>query len=163
MSLSEPYEVNQTQLSGVLGLTTRQIRRLEAEGLPVRAKGASKTYSLPDAVQWYVARKAEEAARDASPGELDRARIEKAQADARLRQLDLDRTMARLVPADQVGELLEEACAVISSRIQSMPGRYGHVVNPGDPPTGQDGLETVAAELLEALSASFGDEGEAAA
>jgi len=43
-------------LATILGLTTRQITNLEAEGIPCRAVGNRKLFPIPEAVRWYVER-----------------------------------------------------------------------------------------------------------
>lgn len=90
--------IPQKELAAILGLSTRQIRNLEAEGMPHEAEGARKSYPIPDAVQWYVAREQERA----QPTDIEDAKKRKLTAEAETAELELARMRGQLVLVEDV-------------------------------------------------------------
>src|SRR5690606_3285343 len=93
-------EVTQRELADILGLTTRQIRNLEAAGLPHRAEGNRKLYPIPDAVIWYRDRAVESALADAQPTQFEEARAREMIARAEKAELEVARLRGELIHID---------------------------------------------------------------
>jgi terminase small subunit / prophage DNA-packing protein len=112
--------VSQQGLAGILGLSTRQIRNLEAEGMPHEADGNRKTYPIPEAVQWYVAREQERA----TPTDFDEAKARKMAAEAETAELELARMRARLVAVDDVVKEQSRIYDHMRAKILSAGAKY---------------------------------------
>lgn len=112
--------LNQTEVAELLGLTTRQIRNLEKEGLPKTAKGGKAGYNGPAVVQWFVAYREQLVA----PKDLAEAEQRKAIADAQLAELKLAREQGKVVEvevaADRVGRMLTQ----LRSQMLTLPQRW---------------------------------------
>lgn len=54
-------ELTQLEMAQAFGVTTRQIRNWEADGLAGRTAGNRRLYPLAHAIQFYAARQAEKA------------------------------------------------------------------------------------------------------
>ena len=66
--------VNQTELASILGVSTRQIRNLEREGMPCETEGKRKRYPLPQAVHFWRDREIARALEPYSTTDLEEAR-----------------------------------------------------------------------------------------
>lgn len=109
------YEVNQTELGRILPLTTRQIRNLEAEGLPHRAEGNQKLYPLPDAVVWWHERELSRALKSAEISELDVLKARKLEAEAEAKEIEVEERRGLLMPTAQHVQIV----AVVFDRIRT--------------------------------------------
>lgn len=119
-----PLELTQKQMSEEFGVTTRQIRNWEADGLACRAEGNRKLYPLAHAIRFYADRFAEKAAAAAGTRELDAIRARKLRAEAEVKEIELARLRGELVPMSEVDGLLRDALEAIDSVIRSVPGRF---------------------------------------
>jgi phage terminase Nu1 subunit (DNA packaging protein) len=152
-------EVSQEGLAEIIGLSTRQIRNLEKDGIPHRAEGMRKFYPIPAAVQWYMKRKQDEAM--ASLGEIDyhEARARREQARARMAEIEVAKAEGRLVERDVVhavygGKVLD----VLRAGILNVPGRWAsQVVGLESPREAEAILKRVSAELLEEFAGPVAD------
>ena len=113
-------EVTKRELAGILGLSTRQIENLEAEGLPRRADKNRKFYPIPDAVRWYVDRER----RRAEPTDFEEARARKMAAEARLAELMLAREEGKLLAIDDVEREWRQVLERLRAKLLSVPSRY---------------------------------------
>lgn len=152
-------EASQTQLASILGLGTRQIRRLEKAGMPHRAEGNAKLYPLPDAVQWYIERKMREAEEGATPSALEDMRQQKLALEVELKRRQAAEARGELVPLTWMEEQFEEAATTWAAIVRSAPTRYGATVRPDDPSAGEEALERMVDDLLDELSHAFDREG----
>lgn len=148
------HEVSQSEFARTVGLTTRQIRNLELEGLPHRAEGARKYYSIPEAVEWYIRRKEDAARAEFDFGDYERARARHEAARARLAEIQVAKEEGQLIPVEVVETIYgERMLDVLRSGILNMPGRWGaQVVGLESPREGEALLKRIAAELLEEFS-----------
>lgn len=147
--------ITQRDLAELLGISTRQVRNLEAKGLPHHSEDGKKRYSAAS-VQWFVRHREEFAASNATPGALDKARTRKAEADAELAELNLAVQRGRLLERPFVEAEFEDVLARLRSRLVNMPARYGgDVVGLKDDEAGERQLEIVRDELLTALHSIF--------
>lgn len=140
-------EVSQTELAEFLGLTTRQIRNLDAEGLPHRAEGNRKFYPIPEAVEWYYQGKGQ-------PTAIEEAERRKAVADARMSELKVAQLEGKLVPV----ELHERRVVALLDRIRApllnIPGNHAPAVEAARTPAeAQSVLERIRDETMYSLVA----------
>ncbi|MCK9494144.1 MAG: helix-hairpin-helix domain-containing protein [Dehalococcoidia bacterium] len=157
------HEVSQVELARTIGLTTRQIRNLELEGMPHRADGARKYYPVPGALDWYIRRKEEAARAEFDFGDFERARARHEAARARLAEIQVAKEEGQLIPVEVVESVYgERMLDVLRSGILNMPGRWGaQIVGLDSPRQGEAALKRIGAELLEAFSGAAAAEIEA--
>lgn len=142
-------ELSQKDLAQVLGLTTRQIRNLEEQGMPARAEGNRKLYPIPDAVRWYVQRQVDQAAEAAKPDAYEKARARDMEARAEQRELEVMEARGRVVPVERWATEVRDYLTTMRSRLLALPGLIA-----GALPLPQ--AETV--ELIEPLIHDFMEE-----
>lgn len=147
-------EVTQKELARILGLSTRQIRNLELEGLPHRADGNRKLYPIPAAVDWYIRRREEQARAEFQTTDYDQARARYEMARARLAEIEVAKEEGKLIPVEVVEEIYgTKMLDPLRSAILNMPGRWGaQVVGFESPREGEAALKRIATELLELFS-----------
>lgn len=145
----KPKEVTQQELAAILGRTTRQIRYLDAAGIPHRrVNGREKRYPLPDAVDWYYRRQYEQRE---EPTSLDDARRRKLVAEAEIAEYDLAEKRGDMFTGDYLDRQLRGMLHVVSAAARRLPNRWAEDVV---------GLDTVEAaeSKLEAMADSFLEE-----
>lgn len=152
--MSKAREVNQTEFAALVGLSTRQVRNLEAEGLPHRADGNAKLYPLPDALDWYYARKYEPEA----PSERKEADLRKLNAEAKLKEIEVAKAAGELVPLDQYTSELGLVLDKVRAKLQNVPGTWAPaLVGCKTIPEALTRLRPLVNEILVELS-GMGDE-----
>jgi hypothetical protein len=109
------YEVNQTELGRILPVTTRQIRNMEADGLPHRADGNQKLYPLPNAVVWWHERELKRALKAAEVSELDVLKARKLEAEAESKEIEVEERRGLLMPVAQHAQI----CGLVFDRIRT--------------------------------------------
>jgi phage terminase Nu1 subunit (DNA packaging protein) len=146
--------VTQQQLADILGLSTRQIRNLEHEGLPLRAEGKRKLYPIPDAVRWYVQR---EQAR-VEPTDYEEAKARKMAAEAELAEIQRDRERGRLLAIEDVEREHRKMLERLAAALKSAPAKYApRLVGRRTVPEMMHALKAAIDDLMLALS-ELGDE-----
>lgn len=155
-------EASQTEIAEILGLTTRQIRNLEGEGMPHRAEGNRKLYPLPGAVQWYYQR---EIAR-AMPTDFEEAKARKMAAEAALAELELAQAEGRIVTVDDMEKMLSSPLYRLRAKMLSLPSKWApSLVGCRTVAEAQTRLEAAVEEAMLALAETGeeadGDEDEA--
>lgn len=152
-------EVNQTELSALIGVTTRQIRNLEHRGLPHRAEKNQKLYPVPDAIQWYIDRKRDEVLSEIQDLDLKQAKARREAARARMAEIELAREEGDLISREAVEVSFgDEMLDRIRAALLNMPGRWGPQMGFDDPRRGEAALKEIAAEILEHLSGAAADD-----
>lgn len=145
-------ELNQTELAAHLGLTTRQIRNLEAEGLPHRAEGNRKWYPIPEAIQWYIEWKRQEVLRDIEKVDFKKPRARKMAAEARMAEIELAKEEGRLLPREVLDETYGRMLDLVRRGLLNMPGRWASHFSPLPPRKAEAIIRRAVAEQLEELS-----------
>lgn len=153
-------EVTQKQLAGILGLTTRQVRNLEAAGIPHRAEGNTKLYPLPGAVQWYRDRAVETALAEAQSTDYDEAKAREMKARADKAELEVARLRGELIHVDDLEALLSAPLSQMRARLLALPGRIAGAL-PMQPADALELIEPIVYEFMEEL-AEDGDDDDAA-
>jgi phage terminase Nu1 subunit (DNA packaging protein) len=115
--------VSQTELARILGLGTRQIRNLEAAGMPHESQGNAKAYPIPQAVQWYVGFKSEEAAKKAAPQDLEEARLRKLAAEASLAEYELAEAEGSMIGVEEIDKILGPPLTALRAKLLNLPGK----------------------------------------
>ncbi|MFG1690686.1 hypothetical protein ACGF5M_00785 [Gemmatimonadota bacterium] len=113
--------LNQRQFSEVSGLSTRQIRNLESEGLPFSSAGREKRYPMPSAIQWLLERRALQAIDQQGNGDLkeERTRWTRERADAQ----EMENAVRRreLIHIDDMAELLRRSLERVDRGLKDAP------------------------------------------
>ena len=150
-------EVNQTELAGILGLSTRQIRNLEVQGLPHRSEANRKLYPIPGAVQWYAEHRRDLALAEAQSGDFKEAQRRREIARARQEEIALARQEERLVLREHHDEQCGRAFDLVRTALLNMPGRWGAQMGFDSPREGEAALKRISVEILEELSDAAAD------
>lgn len=153
-------EVNQTEFAALLGLTTRQVRNLESQGLPHRAEGNRKYYPIPDGIQWYANKQREDALSELGQADYKEARARREAARARMAEINLAKEEGRLLPRDVVKEIFgDKMLDRVRAALLNFPGRWGaQVVGLDSPREGEAILKQAVSEILEELSGPAADD-----
>lgn len=151
-----PDLLTQMQLADVLGVTTRQIRNLEARGLPIDESTGTKLYPKRQCQRWYIEFKQEEAlgrAEREQTTDLEEAQRRKVLAEARLAEIKVLREEGRLVPLETVEAIHAETGDRLRAVLVNAPSNYAiHLERAGvEPAVAQEILEQLAEELIRAL------------
>lgn len=156
-SVSADLVVNQKHMAKVLGLTTRQIRNLDEDGMPSTViSSGERIYDLTVTVPWYLARKLEHARNDSD--ELDQAKLERAQLDVRLRQIDVAKAEGSAIDIEHHDEVVEELVRAFRLSVLALPGTWGpRIVGITDPAQGTEAMRRCADDLLRAMQSKAGD------
>lgn len=150
-------ELSQKELAVLLGLSTRQIRNLEAEGMPHRAEKNRKYYPV-DAVQWYVGRK-EQAARDeVAPTDFNEAKAREMAARAEKAEIEVRQLRGELIHVDDLEALHAKPLAQLRARLLALPGRIAAEL-PMPAVEAVEAIEPVVHEIMAELSEFDPDEG----
>lgn len=139
--------LSQTKFAEVLGLTTRQIHNLRAQGMPSEAEGRFRFFG-GEAVRWYVAFKIEEERKKHERTAKDDLEVEKLSHQIREARVRADLAEEKSVLVEDALAEWDEAAGLVRAEIVKIPTRFGGDVNPKDPAAGEDALELVADELL---------------
>lgn len=156
-SVSGDLVVNQKNVSRVFGLTTRQVRNLDDDGMPSSVSDSGeRLYDLTVVVPWYVARKLEQVRKDSD--ELDQAKLERAQLDVRLRQIDVAKAEGSAIDVEHHDEVVEELVRAFRLSVLALPGTWGpRIVGVSDPARGTELMRRCADDLLRAMQSKAGD------
>lgn len=144
--------VSQVDLASILGLSSRQIRNLEKQGLPREEKG----YPVSRCVRWYADFKQEEALQRAAsreePKDMEEAELRKAVADAEMAELKLARLRGEVAPIDQYRREMRRVLGRVRARFQSVPGEYApRILEPMDMAAAVTVLRDLVATVLSEL------------
>jgi phage terminase Nu1 subunit (DNA packaging protein) len=147
--------VTRVQIATVLGVNVTTVSLWEArEGFPVAVPGGPgkpTKYSLPDAVAWYVARKAAKNNGSGGPGGLnldeERARLAAVQRE----RVELQNAVRRgeLMPVGEVAAVWTEILATVRANLLALPSALAPELARIEEP------HAVAARLREAIYAAL--------
>ena len=116
--------MSQRALSRILGRTTRQIRAMEAEGLPVRADGRRKFYDVAKVVVWFIERERRRVHSGATAAAEREARLRKLQAQARREELEVARLEGSLYTLEEVEQVVIKPLTQLRGQLLALPGRF---------------------------------------
>lgn len=148
--------ISQTELAAHLGLSTRQVRNLEAQGVLRAELNASgkKAYPWPESNHRYWQSKLEEAkgARTSTEASIEDATLRKALADAEAAELRVAELKRELIHVRDVEALVAEPLEAVGSLVRNLPNRWASVlVGCSTPQEVIARLRPVVAEMLDAL------------
>lgn len=150
-------EVTQKELAEILGLSTRQIRNLEAVGLPHRAEGNRKLYPLPEAVIWHRERAVESALADAQSSDYEEAKAREMMARAEKAELEVAKMRGELIHIDDLERLHSTPLAQMRARLLALSGRIVSAL-PMPPVEALEIIEPIVHEFMHGLSEDDGAE-----
>lgn len=150
-------DATQKEFAEMVGLTTRQIRNLETEGLPHRAEGAKKFYPVPAAVLWIRDRDVKAAIARAQPTNFDDVRLREMTANAELAELEVMRVRGELIHRDDLERLYSAPLAQMRARMLALPGRIAADL-PLPPVESVEVIERIVHEFMAELSEAEADE-----
>lgn len=124
--------VNQSDLSRLLGLTTRQIRNLERDGIlraEIDAHG-KKVYPWPESNHRYIQYKVEEAKgkRTSVEESIQEAELRAAIADAEMKEIRLAQLRGEVIHIDDVEKLVREPLETAAALLKSFKHRWSSVL-----------------------------------
>lgn len=114
MKTTKPKRANGAikSLADALGVSTRQITNLLADGMPEQ---------IPAALEWYGLRTAASTAEDYSPAELRRRRIILLDEQTRKTRMENDQKENRLIDVGTAKEALSQICSEARARLLKLP------------------------------------------
>ncbi|MCC7134120.1 MAG: hypothetical protein IT352_15790 [Gemmatimonadales bacterium] len=150
---AKPWQVSQQELAELLGISTRQVRNLEAVGLPSRSTKGRKCYDAAAAVAWYLAYKVPVTSETMKAAELRRT-----VAAANLAELRFRREAGELVPVADAVEVVERMLGQLRSQLVTLPQRWApRLVGVATVPAATALLDQAVHDALTALSSeTFG-------
>lgn len=152
-SKRQTREVTQSEFAELVGLTTRQIRNLEREGLPHRSDKNRKLYPVPTAIVWWSDRKTEKALAAVEVQAIDEARTRKMQVEAARAELELARAQGQLIHIDDLERLHQAPLATLRARLLALPGQIAAEL-PIEPIESLEIIEPLVHAMMQDLSAS---------
>jgi len=155
-------EITQAELAEILAITTRQVRNLEAQGLPHRADKNRKLYPIPDAVDWIRKRDVEAAVSAMQSTEFDEAKRREMVARAEKAELEVAKIRGELIHIDDWEALYSRPLAQLRARLLALPGRIAAEL-PMPAVEAVEIIEPIVHGFMEELSEMDDDEPGAAA
>lgn len=118
---ARPGEMSQSALAQALGLTTRQVRNLEEQGMPHRTDGTRKWYPVPEALQWYYEQRL--GGREGMTP-LQQAELRKKLADAEAAEITVAERRAQLISRRDMVVMIREPLDRVNAQLLRAPTRY---------------------------------------
>ena len=144
--------VNQRELSRVLSLDPRHVRRLDEKGLPsTLTSDGSRLYDLTTAVPWYISNLKNRLKNT----EKEQAEIRERKAKAAMAELELAERVGALVPVEYVEETLGPVLEDVRAKVVNLPGRVAPLFP--NPRKATEILIPATDECLAALQELAGD------
>lgn len=150
-------ELSQKELAELLGLTTRQIRNLEAEGMPCRAEKNRKRYPAREAISWYHDRRVQRAVYEMAPTDFNDAKAREMAARAEKAEIEVRQLRGELIHVDDLEALHARPLAQLRSRLLALPGRIAAEL-PMPAVDAVEAIEPVVHEIMAELSEFDPDE-----
>lgn len=143
--------VNKERLSKILGISARTLTEYQKEGMPIEKegkRGQSNTYDTAKVIEWLVKRAAD------STGEMDKAKLRLAIAQANKAELEVEEMQGDLIPLEKMKAMWAGVLATCRARILSMPTRLAPVlINTKDPKKVEKVVRDACHEALNELAA----------
>lgn len=153
-------KLSQGEVAELLHLSTRQVRNLEAEGMPVHSRAGKKWYVWREVLEWDRQRKedaAKEAAKEEKPASYWDAERRKAIADADLAELKLQQLRRTLISEEDAVAEITRFCERVRALILAMRSKHqAEILNLQTIPDAGRALERIAAALLADLQRDAG-------
>jgi phage terminase Nu1 subunit (DNA packaging protein) len=155
-------KLSQMEVAELLTLSTRQVRNLEAEGMPVHARAGKKWYVWREVLEWDRERK-EAAAREAAtpdpeePDSLLEAERRKAIADAKIAEMKEQQMRRALIAEADAEAEITRFCDRVRASILSIRSRHqAEILNLQTIPDAGRALERIVAAVLTDLQREAG-------
>ena len=113
MAESPTFKAN--TIAKVLHVSRRRVRQLVEQGMPREARGK---YDLSACVQWYTKYRAGLAAQSSK---IDKARLRKLNAEAKMIEIRVTAMEEKLIPADVVQDTWKKITQAIRARLLKIP------------------------------------------
>lgn len=121
--------VTKSYLGKFLGIAPKTLDKLFKAGAPVEKKGNRKEgWKINSALfsAWKERRAVEIATGNAEAGDFDAAKTREKEAQARLKEIQIEERLGNVVTIDEVTALYAEELTVLRSRLLAIPNRVGH-------------------------------------
>jgi phage terminase Nu1 subunit (DNA packaging protein) len=148
-------DLTQRDIADLLGLTTRQIRNLENEGMPHRAEKNRKFYPMPDAARWYYEREVARSRQE--PSDYGDARAREMAARAEKAEIEVLQLRAEVIHVSDLEAMHARPLAQLRARLLALPGRLAAEL-PLPAVESVEIMEPIVHEMMHELSESDDDE-----
>lgn len=155
-------QLSQKELATRLDLVVRQIRNLEAQGLPFVVKAGRKSYPWPAAMKWYMAFKIADEVRRQMPTKRSDLELREIAMRVRLSELKVAEAEKQVAPLDVVARQFEVIHQQTAAAIRSLPQYAGEFVGLTGLADARLRCEKIANELLTRARDDGSDEDEEA-
>lgn len=148
-----PRLLSAKQLADELGLGTRQIDNLVADGMPRHKRGRGYAYPWPIVLRWYIKHREASALRRSQPTDLNDARVRRETAEAQLKELELAKLEGRTVTIEDAEREIGATLDRLRARLVNIPGKWApQLVGKLTVAAAKTALEGAVAEAMAALS-----------
>lgn len=113
-------KLTQSEAAQLLRLSTRQIRNLEAAGMPARGDGAKRWYRWSEVHPWFVQYKQ----REVSPSDAETWKIREQAARAQKAEIELAASRGEVVRVDDALALLSSILETHRRAAAAIPNRW---------------------------------------
>lgn len=141
--------LNQRELAARLGVTTRQVSNLTAEGMDSRVIGNRREYPWPKSLHWYIDFKI----RTMSPSSVVESQARKLAAEALITEIELAEKRRQVVPMDVCEAMGGEMADALRAILINAPSTYALDLERAGVPSeaAESVMEKLATDLTEAL------------
>jgi phage terminase Nu1 subunit (DNA packaging protein) len=141
-----------------LGLSLRQAQNHVADGLPVTREGRVIRVDWAAGFQWYLDRQRELAARGAMPEAVAAAKERRAEATAKIAEVQAARVEGRVIDLKDAESWAASILAAVSEGLRAAPGRFApRCVNLTSAREARQVWEVAAREILADVEAALAD------
>lgn len=150
---------SQKDLAADLGLTPRQITNLVKAGIPARLHKGRRVFPWPAALRWYLEHQRKDERARRPPSAMAEAERRKMEAEARLKELELQRLEGELVTRAYLSQQVAAILQRLRARLQVLPGKWApSLVGCRTVPEALARIRPAVHEAMAALSAMGADE-----
>ena len=149
-------EVSQKEIGTILGVQTRQVRNLEAQGLPHRADGRRKFYPVAECVAWVRGRDVEAAKASVTPTDIKESQAREMKAKAEKAELEVAVMRGQLIHVDDLEREHSAPLAQVRASLLALPGRIVAEL-PMPPVEALEIIEPIVHEFMAELSEDPGE------
>lgn len=117
-------DLTRKQMIEAFARSDRQIQNWETDGLPVKVVARRKMYPLTECIRWFREREVSAALEGVDTSAMDQAKLRKMEAEAMLREIEVQEKRGALVPITEVSAAAQELLEAADSVLRHSPARF---------------------------------------
>lgn len=152
------HEQTRNQFAESWGISVRRVIQLQEKGLPWTKKGRYIYHPQPEANLWYLQFREEDVRKREGVGDERKAKARKAEAEATLSEIEVEKARGTLVHISEFEDTLEEELQRLRAKLLNVPGTWaGQLVGTRSIAETQARLEPLVSDLVESIGSSDDD------